>query len=284
MTRDLDIGKCLEFAKRLVFEAGKLMKHGFEGEKIVETKTCRTDVVTNYDRQVEELLINGLAKEYPNHKFIGEESTAKTKETPELTEAPTWILDPIDGTMNYVHKFPHVCISLALAVHGEIVLGIIHNPIHSELFHATKGGGAFLNDEPIRTSGVTELRNALSVTEPFTILLSTKTKDIKMARFEALLTESQGLRSTGSAALALAYLARGSLDCFHLDGLMPWDIAAGMLIVREAGGTVIDTKGGAYDFMKPNTVAAASEQLATEVSKLIVETDLKTQRKRLQRS
>ncbi|XP_015435719.1 PREDICTED: inositol monophosphatase 2-like [Dufourea novaeangliae] len=205
-------------------------------------------------------------------------------EKPELTDKPTWIIDPIDGTMNYVNSFPYTCISVGLTVCKEIVVGIIYNPLSSELYTAVKGEGAFLNGKPIKTSNVTELRKALAEIEVFSLRIPSKNRDIRWSRFEAVLSATRGIRFMGSSALSLAYVAKGALDCMQVDNLQPWDIAAGVLIVREAGGTILDTKGGTYDLMKPNTIAAANGTLATELQQLIVDTDLKTLRKRLTRT
>ncbi|XP_076223067.1 inositol monophosphatase 2-like [Nomia melanderi] len=129
-----------------------------------------------------------------------------------------------------------------------------------------------------------ELKKALIELELFSMRSLWKNRDIKLGRFEAILESTRGIRYMGSAALALAYVAKGALDCFQMDVLQPWDVAAGVLIIREAGGTVINTKGGEFDLMKPNVIATANEKLATELKQLIADTDLKTLRKRLTRS
>ncbi|XP_077267848.1 inositol monophosphatase 2-like isoform X2 [Temnothorax americanus] len=242
------------------------------------------DFVTEHDQKIEKILIDGLSREFPDHKIIAEE-TIGTGEMPGLTDAPTWFIDPIDGTHNFIHLFPHFCISVGLTVRKELALGIIYNPSNSELYTAIKGKGAFLNGKPIHTSKVTELKKALVMLEPFVWKLELKDNSIQIPRMNALVEATHITRCIGSAALTLAYIARGVADCFFLDThLRAWDVAAGTLILREAGGTVIDTKGGVYDIMKPNTIAASNETLAQEISKLIIDTDLKTQRKRLQRT
>ncbi|XP_012536424.1 inositol-phosphate phosphatase [Monomorium pharaonis] len=282
MSSNLDIIKCFEFAKELTLQAGKILECNFENQKVVQSKG-EWDFVTDSDYRIEKIFIDGLSKRFPDHKIIAEETTSMEK-MPELTDAPTWFLDPIDGTVNFIHSFPHVCISLALTVCKELVLGIIYNPLNSELYSAIKGQGAFLNEKPIRTSKVTELKKALQMNDPSIMKLIKRNRDIYAARIDALIEITQVTRNIGSAALILAYVARGAVDCFHFDGLQPWDVAAGTLIIREAGGVVIDTKGGTYDIMNPHTIAAANETLAREMSKVIIETDLKTQRKRLKRT
>ncbi|XP_076245117.1 uncharacterized protein LOC143185760 [Calliopsis andreniformis] len=284
MSRELNIKHYFEVSKELTLEAGKIFKCGFEGQKLVESKMNEWDLVTEYDRKIEVLLTKGLKAKFPDHEFIGEETFAETKKKPVLTDKPTWIIDPIDGTTNYINSYPHACISVALAISKEIVIGIIYCPLSSELYTAIKGQGAFLNGEPIRTTCVTELKKALIELELFSLRLQWKNRDIRMGRFEAILNVARGIRFIGSATMALAYVAKGALDCLHMDNLQPWDVAAGVLIVREAGGTVIDTKGEEYDVMKPNTIAAANDKLATEIKQLIIDTDLKVLRKRLTRT
>ncbi|KAF3424164.1 hypothetical protein E2986_07152 [Frieseomelitta varia] len=249
------------------------------------------------------------------NRFIGEETVADTKETPVLTDKPTWIIDPIDGTINYINGNPNTCISVALAICKELVIGIIYNPIVSELYTAIKGQGAFLNDKPIKTTCNTELKKSVIEVELFSLRNRSRNRDIRLGRFEAYVNITRGIRFLGSAAMGLAYVARGAVDCFQMDPLQSWDVAAGVLIVREAGGTVIDTKGALvgytqcclifltnnevkisfefllirynfvtedeYNVMKPRTIAAANETLAMEIKQLIVDTDLKTMRKRL---
>ncbi|KAK2580888.1 hypothetical protein KPH14_005958 [Odynerus spinipes] len=282
MANNPDITRYFEVAKKLTLEAGKWIANVDEKDKVVQNKVTEQDLVTNFDHKIEEFLIDNLASEFPDHKFIAEEQVAHTNVKPELTDAPTWLIDPIDGTVNFVHSFPQFCISVGLAICKEIVIGIVYNPTNCELYTAVKNGGAFLNDKPIHVSNATELKKSMVIFE-----MDFKTfehTDIAVGRIVAMLQTAQATRDVGSAALALAYVASGIVDCYQIDGLQPWDVAAGVLIVLEAGGTLLDSKGGPYNLMKPNTVAASTCQLACEVSKLIVDTDLKTQRKRLQRT
>lgn len=278
MSSELNIEKCFEFAKELTLQAGKLLENNFK-DKIVRDKG-NWDFVTNYDHKIEKIFIDGLSREFPDHKIIAEETVHTMEKMPKLTDAPTWLIDPIDGTINFMHLFPSYSISVALTVCKELVLGIIYDPSNSDLYTAIKGKGAFLNGKPIRTSKVTELKEALLLLETTVIKLK-KDRDIYMARMIALIESSQIIRNFGSAALSLAYIARGTADCLHHDFFKPWDVAAGTLILCEAGGTVLDMKNGVYDIMKPNNIAAANETLARDLAKLIADTDLKTQRKRL---
>ncbi|CAD1479279.1 unnamed protein product, partial [Heterotrigona itama] len=281
MSNELDIKNYFEHAKDLTLKAGEIFKCGFEGDKIVETKEYDWDLVTDYDKKIEDVLTKGLKEKFPDHEFIGEETVAGTKEVPVLTDKPTWIMDPIDGTVNYINGNPNTCISVALAICKELVIGIIYNPITSELYTAIKGQGAFLNDKPIKTTCTTELKKSIMEVELISLRSRARDRDIRLGRLEAYFNITRGVRFLGSAAMGLAYVARGAVDCLQMDPLQSWDIAAGVLIVREAGGTVIATKEDEYNVMKPRTIAAANETLAMEIKQLIVDTDLKTMRKRL---
>ncbi|KYN12468.1 PREDICTED: inositol monophosphatase 2-like [Trachymyrmex cornetzi] len=278
MSCDLDIAKCFDFATELVLQAGKILKSG-EDEQIIYKKN-KEDFVTNYDQQIEKLFIDGLAKEFPDHRIIAEETVFTMQKMPELTDAPTWFLDPIDGTINFMHSLPYFCISIALMVRKEFVLGIIYNPSNSEFYSAIKGKGAFLNGKPIHVSNITDLKQAMIGSDVSIIKYVKKDKDIYTAKLIALIEATQTIRCIGSAALSMAYLARGIIDVLHADGVLkPWDIAAGTLLIREAGGTVIDSKGGIYDIMKANITAAANESLTREIFKINIDTDLKRKEK-----
>ncbi|XP_076289741.1 uncharacterized protein LOC143213603 [Lasioglossum baleicum] len=283
MSSKQDIWNYFEFARDLTLKAGEIFKRGFEGEKNVTTKKSDWDLVTDYDKKIEELLFAGLKEKFPDHEFIGEESAAAGGST-QWTDKPTWIIDPIDGTVNYVNSFPHACISVGLTICKEIVVGIIYNPMANELYTAVKGGGAFLNGKPMKTSNVTELKKALVEIDVVFLRSTLKNRDIRMSRFEALIENSRGIRCLGSAALGLAYVAKGALDCFQMDGIYSWDVAAGVLLIREAGGSITSIKSNELDLMKPDVVAAASETLAMELKNLMVNADLKAMRKRLTRS
>ncbi|XP_008474632.1 inositol monophosphatase 1-like, partial [Diaphorina citri] len=144
----VDIAKCFETVLPLIEHAGEIVVEGFNSIKNIETKTTSWDLVTEYDKKVEKTLISRIQNHFPTHKFIGEETSSTTV----LTNDPTWIIDPIDGTLNFVHRFPHSCISVAFAVERELVIGIVYNPMLQQMFTAQKGKGAFLNGKRIHTS------------------------------------------------------------------------------------------------------------------------------------
>lgn len=206
------------------------------------------------------------------NRFIAEESAAKTGVKQVLTNAPTWIIDPIDGTINFVRKLDFVCISIALAIDQDLKIAILYNPCLNEIYTAVKGAGAFRNGERINASKVTEIKNALFAHE--ISLASVSQFEVKyIERARAFVSKSMGIRALGSAALTLCYVARGTLDAYNIEDLKPWDIAAGALIVMEAGGTIIDKHGGPIDIMKPDIIATGTKELALIVQSLIKEID-----------
>ncbi|XP_015513723.1 inositol monophosphatase 1-like [Neodiprion virginianus] len=275
-----DLNHYFDFVMKLTIDSAKVIREAIQGGKNIETKAGDWDLVTQYDRKVEEILISGLSKEFPTHKFIGEETVSTNNHLPELTNAPTWIIDPIDGTTNFVHSFPHTCISIALAINKELEIGIVYNPVLEQLFTARKGRGAFLNGKSIRSSSVEELANSLICIEASYATIE-DIRDIILGRLEAFVSIAHGIRTLGSAALTLCHVAMGAAEAYHTDNLMPWDVAAGTLIIKEAGGCVIDTNGGNFEVMSPKVLAVGNRKLAQELVKLIKHADARTQQKRL---
>ncbi|XP_020294748.1 inositol monophosphatase 1-like [Pseudomyrmex gracilis] len=280
MTTQKELDCCYDFALDLIKESGKVIRDAFQGSKKIETKAGDWDLVTQYDKKVEAILIDNLAKQFPTHKFIGEETVSCSNSLPELTDAPTWIIDPIDGTTNFVHSFPHTCISIALAVNKELEIGIIYNPVLEQLFTARKGHGAFFNQKPIKSSNVEDVHHSLLCLEASYATIE-DIRDIVLGRLEAFVSVAHGVRTLGSAALTLCHVAMGAAEGYHSDNLMPWDVAAGVLIIREAGGVVIDTDGGEFNVMAPKVLAVGNCKLAKDLVKLIKHADLKTHQRRL---
>lgn len=264
-----EIDTYFEVGLSLVKSAGNLISEHVNGCKVFENKSCDIDLVTEIDKKVEETLIGGLSKHFPDHKFIGEESVAGGAKC-ELTDAPTWIIDPVDGTLNFVHGFPHSCISLGLAINKECVAGIIYNPILQQLFTAKKGKGAFLNDRQIHVSDVTELRKALVAFEVGTSRDEEKCK-VVFENFQRIVTKGHGLRALGSAALNMAMVAMGGADANFEFGIHAWDIAAGDILVREAGGVCLDPSGKPLDLLSRRVLCASTPQLAQELVENLVQ-------------
>ncbi|XP_054735342.1 uncharacterized protein LOC129242612 [Anastrepha obliqua] len=264
-------------ALELVMKCGPIAFEGYEkAEADFQTKSAFYDLVTIYDKKVEDLLIEGLQKAFPETKFIGEENTAEDKSEPVLTDAPTWIIDPIDGTTNFIRRFPNWCISVGLAIRKELVVGIVYLPVVNEMYSAWKGHGAYLNGQPIGVSKCTNINSAVVGTE-MSLIQRPAIRDKHVKRLCKLASNSSGCRSIGSAAVTLCYVARGSLDCFAVEDLQPWDIAGGALIIREAGGLVCHSKGGEFSILKPDCVAAATPELAKDMIELINEADQLTE-------
>ncbi|XP_029162801.1 inositol monophosphatase 2-like [Nylanderia fulva] len=262
-----------ETAIKLAREAAQILRGSINGLKQVDQKLGDWDLVTEYDRKIEDIIIGKLKRAFPDHKFIAEESTGK--ELPELTDVPTWIIDPIDGTTNFIHGFPHTCVVIGLAVKKEMVLGIVYNPILEQLFTARKGRGAFLNDHPIHVSKVQDLSKALVCMESGFIKIDAL-REKMVERIQDVIKAAQGIRTLGVAALTLCYIALGIVEAYYIEGpgISTWDIAAASLIISEAGGVVLDrVTGEPIDIMKPRAVAACNDKIARDVVRIIYEAD-----------
>ncbi|XP_050699804.1 inositol monophosphatase 1-like isoform X3 [Eriocheir sinensis] len=263
-----EVEKCFEVAMRLVKEAGKVVREAIKEQKNIETKTSCVDLVTESDKAVEKLLIEGLTQAFPGHKFIGEETTADTGSKCVLTDDPTWIIDPIDGTMNFVHSLPYTCVSVGLWTGRTGQIGIVYNPVLEQMFTAKKGGGAFLNGERIHVSGCKDLSQALVFAEMGTSLDPEKVKTV-LTNLTTLMPRVHGVRGMGSAALGIAAVAAGWGDIYYHQGLHCWDTAAATILVAEAGGCVCDSKGGEFDIMRRRVLCAATPELAQAIAGLL---------------
>ncbi|KAL1456008.1 hypothetical protein WDU94_000763 [Cyamophila willieti] len=244
----------------------QLVRERNKQKKNVEEKLNAVDLVTETDKEVEKRLISALSEKYPDHKFIGEESTADGIKC-ELTSDPTWIIDPIDGTMNFVHGYPNFCISIGYVVDKIPVMGVIYCPLQDWLFTARKGCGAFHNGVPIHVSHTTELSQALINIE--TSVRSSDPNKMKVF-FENLNTLApivHGIRTAGSAVITMSFVAMGGSDAYFEFAVHAWDMAAGCVLVTEAGGVVIDPAGGKFDLMSGRILCASSQDLAQELVK-----------------
>lgn len=225
----------LEDAIRISRLSGKLLKDRLSTDFAVENKGD-VDLVTEMDRLAQDLIEKEILRKYPGHGILAEEDLDISG-----SEDYLWIVDPLDGTTNYAHRFPVFSISIAVANEGDVLCGVVYNPISEELFKSIKGRGARLNTMPIGVSGTGHLNKSLLGTGfPYNIR---HTADTNLDHFNDFALSAQGIRRCGSAALDLCYVACGRLDGFWELNLKPWDIAAGILIVKEAGGTVTDFEG-----------------------------------------
>ncbi|XP_060553321.1 inositol monophosphatase 1-like [Ruditapes philippinarum] len=258
----------LEVAK----EAGERVKTDFYRNKKIEVKENFADLVTETDKAVEDLIMSKLGQKFPSHKFIGEETVSAGGHC-ELTDDPTWIIDPIDGTTNFVHGIPHTCISIGLAVNKQIVAGIVHCPILEETYTAIKGHGAFCNSDKLSVSHNQELKGGVVIIEGGTSRVK-EILDAKINNTKALIENCHGIRAYGSAAINMCCVARGSHAAYLEHGIHVWDIAAGKLIVEEAGGVVFDPSGDSLDIMNRRVLAACNKEVAGQISKIITNISL----------
>lgn len=241
----------LETAVQAAKEAGALIRERVKTAKRVEFKSSASDLVTEVDKASEERIRRVIRTFFPNHAILGEEGVeagskaSKAALEEHRTREFLWIVDPIDGTTNFVHGLPFFCVSIALAHREEVILGVVYDPIRDELFTAEKGKGAFVNGERITVSKEERLEESL-VSTGFPADL----RGARRVNVEGILRLSprcRSVRAAGSAALHLAYVAAGRLTAFWELELNAWDLAAGSLLVREAGGQVTDTAGRPYD-------------------------------------
>jgi myo-inositol-1(or 4)-monophosphatase len=232
-------------AVEMAREAGAILREGYGRAHRPERKG-RIDLVTEYDRRSERLLLDAIAKRFPGHSVLAEESGVTRAPAGEGSASPSvrWLVDPLDGTTNFSHNYPFFCVSIAAELEGAVVAGAIFDPVRGELFSAHAGGGATLDDRAIHVSDIAKVEDALIVTGfPYDVR---EHPERSLPLFQAFLMRAQGIRRDGSAALNLCYLASGRFDGFWEGHLAPWDMAAGVLIVREAGGTVTDYAGGPF--------------------------------------
>ena len=234
----MDYSKITIEVCRIAREAGQFMSEElktFDASKI-ENKGVH-DLVSYVDKTSEKMIIESLQKLIPDAGFIAEEGTLDIK-----GERFNWIIDPLDGTTNYIHGIPIYSVSIALVDQNELACGVVYEVGHDECFYASKGGGAFLNGKPIRVSTRSDIHESLLATGfPYSDF---SRMDSYMEFFKWAMTNSRGIRRLGSAAADLAYVACGRFDAFWEYSLKPWDVAAGALLVIEAGGKVSDYKGG----------------------------------------
>lgn len=227
--------------------------------------------VTRVDRYLEQLTIDTLRKSYKNHSFLGEEFGLQEGKGNDADWC--WVIDPLDGTLNFINGVPHFCISLAVKHKGVVQHGVIYDPVRDELFSASRGRGAMMNQRRIRVNIKDSLDNTfLSVGHAYRVMRNGEIVSYAKNHFETLLNVTEAgaqYRRTGSAALDLAYVAAGRFDGYFELGLKPWDIAAGELLVKEAGGTVVDARGGS-DSMENGQVIACSMKMLKPLMRAVI--------------
>jgi myo-inositol-1(or 4)-monophosphatase len=244
----MDMTAIRDFAIETARAAGALLKENVGKLNRIEFKGA-VDIVTEVDRKSEELIMAAIRKSFPGHGILTEESPEVKQDSP-----CKWIIDPLDGTTNYSHGFPFFCVSIGFEVEGEVRFGAVYDPMLDELYTAEKGKGAFLNGKKIKVSAIDELgRGLLATGFPYDLRAS---KDNNLDFFSQFSLKAQAIRRAGSAALDLCYIASGRFDGYWEMKLRPWDVAAGTLIVAEAGGQVTDFSGGRFSIYGKECLAS----------------------------
>ena len=257
----------LDTALALASAAGALLNAGAHTRHPARSKGVSTDLVTQFDKAAEDLIVAGLRSRYPSHRILAEEG-GEHGGSPDPT-APRWIIDPLDGTTNFAHGLPLFSVSIACEVDGELAVGVVAAPALGLVFAAARGQGATRNGQPIRVSTADTLDSALLVTGfPYDRHTA---KENNFAQFGALKKQAQGIRRLGSAALDLAFTAAGSFDGYWEMRLNPWDVAAGILLVQEAGGKVTDWRGDPVSLTRCE-VLATNGQIHDAVSGVLKNT------------
>ncbi len=246
----------LETAVEIAREAGALLANFFERRVAFETKG-EFDLVTEADRASERLVVERLRSHFPSHSIMAEEGGGH-----ESASEYRWFVDPLDGTTNFAHSFPYFNVTLGLERSGELIAGVVFDPTRQEMFTAERGSGAYLNNRRIRVSAVKHLSGSLASTG---FPSRKRHHNVNIHFYYQLAMASHGVRRTGSAALDLAYVASGRLDFFWEFGLKPWDVAAGSLLVSEAGGRVSDMRGAPHSVTDSDDMLADNSLLHDEV-------------------
>lgn len=236
-------------------QSGEILKRAFGTSYSSTSKEGRHNIVTEYDQKVEEMIIKFIKKQFPDHSFLAEEGGS----TGDASQGIQWIIDPIDGTVNFAHTIPFFCISIAACFQGEPLSGVVYNPITNELFVAEKGFGAYLNGNPIKVSKIDLLSESILATGfPYNLYENPLGCIDHFMKFAKL---GIPIRRLGSAALDLAYVAAGRFDGFWEVSLQPWDIAAGKLLIEEAGGCVTNYQKQEITVLKETTLIASNSLL-----------------------
>jgi myo-inositol-1(or 4)-monophosphatase len=255
------MGSFLETAMEIAREAGAVLAGYFDRNIGFEYKAAH-DLITAADRASEELVIERLRTHFPSHAIVGEESGSHAG-----ASEYRWYVDPLDGTTNFAHGFPVFNVTLALEHAGELVAGVIFDPTRQEMFAAERGAGAWLNHRRIRVSAVATIQESLLATG---FPNWRRHKDVNVHFFHQAAMLSHGVRRAGAAALDLAYVACGRLDGFWEFGLNPWDVAAGVLLIREAGGAVTTMRGEPFHLRAPH-ILATNKSIHDELQTLFAE-------------
>lgn len=247
------------YAKHWIKEAGERIRDSFKTELVIETKSNPDDLVTNMDKETEQYFIEKIHETFPTHKILGEEGFGDKIQS---LSGITWIIDPIDGTMNFIHQQRNFAISVAVYEDGVGQIGLIYDVIHDELYHARKGKGAYFNSTKIKPLEDVPLEKAIVAINATWV---TENKRIDPKILIPIVNAVRGTRSYGSAALEMAYLVTGRIDVYITMRLSPWDFAAGVVLLNEVGGVITTLDGKPLNLLTENSVFVARPNLHQEI-------------------
>jgi myo-inositol-1(or 4)-monophosphatase len=256
-----------EIAVETALAAGAVLRERLSLDRTIDFKGA-IDLVTDADRASEELVEAAIIGRFPDHRFVGEETSFLSGDVPAGSEQYSWLVDPLDGTTNYAHRYPHFAVSIALEHAGQVILGVVYDPMRNELFAAERGGGATLNGAPIAVSRIDKLERSLLGTG-FAYSAEERRENARI--WNGFLTLAQGVRRDGSAALNLCYVACGRLDGFWERPLNAWDLAAGSMLVEEAGGVISGYDGTPFGPYRREIICSnglIQQELSEQVTRL----------------
>ena len=256
-----------EIAVETALAAGAVLRERLSLDRTIDFKGA-IDLVTDADRASEELVEAAIIGRFPDHRFVGEETSFLSGDVPAGSEQYSWLVDPLDGTTNYAHRYPHFAVSIALEHAGQVILGVVYDPMRNELFAAERGGGATLNGAPIAVSRIDKLERSLLGTG-FAYSAEERRENARI--WNGFLTLAQGVRRDRSAALNLCYVACGRLDGFWERPLNAWDLAAGSLLVEEAGGVISGYDGTPFGPYRREIICSnglIQQELSEQVTRL----------------
>ncbi|XP_074505878.1 inositol monophosphatase 1-like isoform X2 [Sebastes fasciatus] len=258
----------MDHAVNAARRAGQVIRDALQDDRKVMTKSSSVDLVTQTDQKVEQLIIQSVKEKFPTHRFIGEESVA-AGEACVLTDAPTWIIDPIDGTTNFVHAFPFVAVSIGFTVNKQVEFGVVYSCLEDKMYTARRGRGAFCNGAPLQVSDQEDINQSIIATEFGSSRDPEAVEKIFSSLKRILCIPVHGVRGAGTAATNMCLVASGCVEAYYEIGMHVWDLAAGSLVVSEAGGVLMDVEGGDADLMSRRIVAANSRTIAERIVKEI---------------
>ncbi|NLY80192.1 MAG: inositol monophosphatase family protein [Lysinibacillus sp.] len=251
----MDLGRINEFALEMIFDAGKYIRASFSQELIIETKSDFKDIVTNIDREIEQFFVNKIKMRDPSHKILGEEGMGDNIVT---LDGPVWIIDPIDGTMNFVKQHRHFLISIGFYVDGEGKLGYLYDVMRNEIIYAIRGEGAFIDHRRIRKLMPLTIEEAVIGINASWVIPNDKINHEKMIQ---LIKKVRGTRSYGSAAMEISLVVTGKLDAYLSMRLAPWDVGGGMVIAEEVGAVTSNLKGKPFNLLTHDTFLIANPSI-----------------------